>query len=319
MTLNFQPQPIEQHNHERFEVFAEGLGRYVIDVSVPQGYQQIERRLPVILVTDGNILFDIVQVLVHGGFARQGSLLPPSIVVGVGYPADEGNAGWYARRNFDFHGPWAMTDPLGQTLHRIFGMLKAAEGKPELEMHAGGYDRFMAFLRDELLPSLASRFPIDPAGRHTLIGDSSGGHFALRALYDPTSPFQRYIVISPGFGSAEGSIQKAEADYAASHGDLDADLFVCCGQVEVDQQPMSALCRFGSGITWIAEQFALRQWPGSRVHWEIMNNEDHASIPTRAIAAGLRSVHGFRPGVHDEAIRKVTAERLEALRSGRIK
>jgi pimeloyl-ACP methyl ester carboxylesterase len=87
----------------------------------------------------------------------------------------------------------------------------------------------MGFLPDELLPSLATRYPIALKARHTLIGNSSGGHFALRALYDAASPFRGYVCISPGFGSAEG-IQKAEAEYAAAHDDLDADLFICCGQ-----------------------------------------------------------------------------------------
>jgi predicted alpha/beta superfamily hydrolase len=267
----------------------------------------------VILCTDGNLLFDLVQPIVHGGFANQASLLPTSVVVGVGYPADEGFASFYARRNHDFHGPWAMTDPLGQVLHQIFGSLKAAEGKPGLTMHAGGYDRFMAFLRDELLPALADRFPIDLDARHTLIGDSSGGHFALRALYDPASPFRRIVSISPSFGSAEGSIQQAEAAYAATHDDLDIDLFVCCGTVELDQNAVSALCRFGTGVAWIAEQFGIRRWRNARVHWEVMNHEDHHSITARAVAAGLRSVHRLRPGVHDDAIARHHAERMASL------
>jgi predicted alpha/beta superfamily hydrolase len=317
MTLKFQPKPLESPDHHRFEVVADGLGRYVIDVSLPPGHAKGDAQYPVILVTDGNLLFDIAQVQVHGGFATASGVLPPSILVGVGYPADEGVASFYGRRNFDFHGPWEMTDALGKTLQRVFTMLKNADGKPDWEMRPGGYDRFMRFLRDELMPSLADRYSIDAAARHTLIGDSSGGHFVLRALYDSTSPFRRYICISPGFGSAENAIPKAEAEYAASHSDLDVDLFMCAGRVEIDQDPISALCRFGSGITWIAEQFALRQWPSARVHWEIMNNEDHTSIPQRALAAGLRSVHELRPGINDHELRKAAAASLEALRNAR--
>jgi len=311
--LELRPKPTVRQDHHQFEVAAEGLGRYVVDLSLPPGHGGRDAKYPVILVVDGNLFFDAVASQVHGGMAQAGSTLPPSIVVGVGYPADEGMAGFYRRRNFDFHGPWAMTDPLGETLKRIFTALKTAEGKPELEIHAGGYDRFLGFLRDELLPALADRFPIDQGARHTLIGDSSGGHFALRALYDSRSPFRRYVAISPGFGSAELAIQRAEAEYAASHSDLDVDLFICCGSVEVDQNPISALCRFGSGVTWVAEQFAIRQWPSARVQWEVMNNEDHASIAPRAIAAGLRSVHRVRPGVHTAELERRDAAMREAL------
>lgn len=317
MPLLLKPQPIPSQPLHRFEVHAEGLGRYTIDVSLPHGAGADDTRYPVILVTDGNILFDLVQPQVHGGFAMQAPALPPSIVVGVGYPSDEGSASWYGRRNFDFHGPWEMADPLGQLLLNIHGMLKAAEGRPELEIRAGGYDRFMSFLRDELLPALAERFPVDVAGRHTLLGDSSGGHFVLRALFDAGSPFRRYIAISPSFGTAPGEIVSAEAAFADTHSDLDIDLFACCGKVEVDQNVPNALCRFGSGVTWIAEQFAVRRWPGARVQWEVMNNEDHASIQARGIAAGLRSVHRMRPGVHDDEIRREADARMAAMQATR--
>lgn len=313
MTLDFSPRPASTDRHDRFDVTADGLGRYTIDVSLPRGFEAAGVHYPVVLAVDGNILFDVVQVAMHGGMAEMSAALPPAIVVGVGYPADEGMAGFYARRNYDFHGPWAMTDPLGRQIHGIFNMIKTAERKPDLEMRAGGYERFMGFLRNELLPSLAGKYPIDPGARHTLVGDSSGGHFALRALYDPASPFRRYVCISPGFGSAEGAIQQAEAAYAASHDDLDAELFICCGRVEIDQEPLNAMLRFGSGITWIAEQFAIRQWPSARIDWEIMNHEDHASIQLRAIAAGLRSVHRLRPGVHTAEIKEAQAALMEAM------
>jgi predicted alpha/beta superfamily hydrolase len=313
VTLRLEPQPATTTRHYQCDVEAPGLGRYTIDVSLPAGYDSGDIRYPVVLVVDGNLIFDVAQAALHGRFAGYGSTIPPSIVVGVGYPADEGMASFYARRNFDFHGPWPMTDPLGQVIQQIFTGLKTAEGKPAMEMRAGGYDRFMAFLRDELLPALAAHYPIDLGARHTLVGDSSGGHFVLRALYDPTSPFKRYLCISAGFGSGDGAIQRAEAAYAASHNDLDVDLFICCGRVEIDQAQMTALCRFGGGVVWIAEQFAIRQWPSARIEWEIMNHEDHASIQARAIAAGLRSVHRVRPGVHDAELKQLQAAAMAAL------
>ena len=162
-------------NLQQIDVTAKGLGRYTIDIALPKGHERGDAKYPVILVTDGNILFDMVQVVGHGRF-QEGNLLPPSILVGVGYPADEGLASWYGRRNHDFHGEWDMTDPLGRLLHTYFDMMRAAEQKPDLVMTAGGYPRFMAFLRDELLPRLASDYPVDTAARHTLVGHSSGGH-----------------------------------------------------------------------------------------------------------------------------------------------
>ncbi|MDP6810361.1 MAG: alpha/beta hydrolase-fold protein [Pseudomonadales bacterium] len=307
MALSIEPKSYTSQQHDQFEVTAEGLGRYVIDVSLPPGVTP-GTTYPVILVTDGNLLFDIAQCVAHGRSQQLGSLLPPAILVGVGYPVDEGNASFYARRNYDFHDEWDMQDVLGQTLHGIFEGMKAAEGKTDLEMHAGGAPRFQQFLSDELLPALAEHYPIDLQGRHTLIGDSSGGHFVLRTLYDENSPFSRYVSISPGFGSANDSIKEREARFAANHDDLEVDLFLCSGAVEVDGDTVMGLCRFGSGITWVAEQFAIRNWTSANVHWEIMNEEDHASIAPRAISTGLRSVFLRRPGVHKAEIAEFMAQ-----------
>ena len=311
--IEFSPQAFQSRNHDQFEIFVEGHGRYTIDVSLPEGYESSSNKYPVILVTDGNLLFDIVQTAVHGRISKSVSLLPEVILIGVGYPDDEGFAGFYARRNYDFHDAWEMTDPLGLMLHQIFDTMKQQEGKPELTMHAGGAVSFTNFLRDELLPGLATHYPIDLKARHTLIGDSSGGHYVLRTLYDSDSPFSRYVCISPGFGSALDSIKEREAAYAASHDDLDVDLFLCCGAVEVDDGAAGGLCRFGSGVTWVAEQMAVRNWPSARVHWEIMNLEDHGSIPARAISAGLRSVFRLRPGVHQDELTKMMQERMAAI------
>lgn len=315
MPLDVTPRPFAPALRDQFEVCAEGLGVYTIDVSLPANLPA-GVRLPIVLVLDGNLIFDLAQAIMHGGMAVAGGVLPPAIAVGVGYPAREGFAQFYARRNADFHGPWDMTDPLGQQMQGLFSAIKAAEGRPDLEMHAGGYERFMAFLRDGLLPALAAHYQIDLAGRHTLIGESSGGHFALRALFDPRSPFSRYIAISPSLGTAPGALAEAEAAYAETHEDLAADVFVCAGAVEVDESVPNALCRFGSAPVWLAEQFAIRQWPSARLKWEIMNHENHVSIAPRAISAGLRSVHRLRPGIDDAELAAAAAQRMKDMAAG---
>src|SRR5262252_7155951 len=104
MSLKPSPQPAKTTHHYQFEVEAKGLGRYSIDVSLPPGIQSEKYRYPLVLVVDGNLLFDQVQVSLHGRFVSYGGMIPPSVVVGVGYPADEGFASFYARRNHDYHG-----------------------------------------------------------------------------------------------------------------------------------------------------------------------------------------------------------------------
>ncbi len=293
------PKPAPAGRHDQFEVTAEGHGRYVIDVSWPAKIEP-GAKLPVVLVVDGNYFFDVVQAAVNGRFAEElGSLgrnfMPPSIVVGVGYPKSEGMLSTVVRRHYDFYDPWDMEDALGRLVSETYKAYAVALNQPEMEVRAGGYETFMAFLRDDLLPALAEHYPIDLKARHALIGASSGGYFALSALYDPKSPFSRYVAISAA-GGAPGALEKAEAAYAADHTDLAADVFLCVGTAEINGLH-GATSQFASTMARAAEQFTLRQWPSGRLTWETMNDEDHHSIVPRAVAAGLRSVHGTRPAV----------------------
>jgi predicted alpha/beta superfamily hydrolase len=306
MVKTITPRPFETKHHFQFRIDEAGLGTYAIDVSLPAKIPT-GVRLPIILAVDGNLLFDIVQTVVHGRFASVSESFPASIVVGVGYPEEEGFAGFYARRNFDFHGPWEMNDELGHRMHEILRYWEHSEARGKIEMKAGGYHLFMAFLRDRLLPTLADHFPIDLDAHHTLIGDSSGGHFALRALFDRASPFSRYVAVSPSLKTAPGTIEQAEAEFAALSSDLLADVFVCAGKQELGISRDNALCGFGSAVTWCAEQMALRQWPSLRFACEVMDNENHISITPRAISAGLRAVHRLRPGVHEPELASVAS------------
>jgi predicted alpha/beta superfamily hydrolase len=274
-------------------------GRYVIDVALPQE-RQPDEKFPVVLVVDGNLHFDLVNTIVNGrhiAFCNEmgAAFMPPSIVVGVGYPKDEGLTGFIVRRSIDFHDPWDMQDAIGQQQREAVAAMAEARGEPKAEMRAGGYDDFMAFLRDTLLPALGEHYPVDQNARHTLIGHSSGGLFTLRALFDATSPFSRYVAVAAG-GGEFGAIEKAEAAYAANNKDLSADAYLCVGSADIEGV-YGATTRFASIMARAAELFTLRQWPTGRLVWEIMNNEDHLSVLPRAVAAGLRSVHRNRPKV----------------------
>src|SRR5580698_3303853 len=148
------PKPASAGHHDQFEVVADVHGRYVIDVSLPAKIEP-GLKLPVVLVVDGNYFFDTVQVAVNGRFAEETASLgrhfmPASIVVGVGYPKSEGTLSTVIRRHYDFYDPWDMEDAPGRLVSNTFKAYAASEGLPELEVRAGGYEGFMAFLRDEL-------------------------------------------------------------------------------------------------------------------------------------------------------------------------
>jgi len=293
--MNETPEPASLPWLRRFEAAADGPGRYDILVGLPDGYERTDARFPVVYVTDGQLFFwqvvGISRFLALTGF-------PPVVVVGVGYPEDEGRAGWYGRRNFDFTpGPWEMDDEsdfVARYLRASFDALKRTEGRPGLEIKGGGADRFLGFLRDELHPSIRSQFRLD-GSRPTLIGDSSGGCFALTALLAEGSPFGGYIAISPTVALANRKLYELEAAYAARHDDLDARLYLAAGSEE-HRSATNARFEFVGGVARLTERLTAREYPSFRISSHILAGETHFTIAPRALTHGLLFVFD-RPGL----------------------
>ena len=134
---------------------------------------------PVFYTLDGDTLFSIAAMAAHALTTRTGENgVEPMLVVGMGY-SDEAWLNTDARvSDYTPHVPdgSAAYDPRGRK--------------------QGGADRFLAFLKEELEPALAQRFPIDPKAQ-TLFGHSFGGLFTLHTLFTRPDAFQCYIASSP--------------------------------------------------------------------------------------------------------------------------
>lgn len=134
---------------------------------------------PVFYTLDGDTLFSIAAMAAHALTTRTGENgVEPMLVVGVGY-SDEA---------------WLNTDARvsDYTPH-------VADGSAAYDPRGrsqGGANRFLAFLKEELEPALAQRFPIDPKAQ-TLFGHSFGGLFTLHTLFTQPDAFQCYIASSP--------------------------------------------------------------------------------------------------------------------------
>lgn len=133
------------------------------------------KRYPVIVVLDGNFHFPMLAASVHQ--YEKAGLLPPLIVVGVGYKS------------------FAAMDSL-----RVRDYLYPA-ALPSDELKApGGGESFRQFLSRELLPTIDSAYRTTTQNR-TLLGHSFGGYFALYTLLNQTKrktrDFQNFVAASP--------------------------------------------------------------------------------------------------------------------------
>lgn len=150
-------------------------------------------QIPVVFVLDGDVVFGMVaQTSLYLQLDPGG--LPPVLVVRIGY------------RSENKHG---VASGLGQrTRHltpsvdsRYVTMLRAAPAPFTLpaDIEPGGAARFLFFIKDELVPSLAERYPID-LNDQTILGMSLGGLFVLHILFTEPTAFNRYVAASPACG-----------------------------------------------------------------------------------------------------------------------
>jgi len=98
----------------------------------------------------------------------------------------------------------------------------------------GGAQNFYAFLKDELIPELESRYNIDTANKKTLIGNSFGGLFVNYVMFQDRvdNPFNKFISIGCSFWFDSGVIFEYEEHFAESHNDLAVDYYSGMGTLE---------------------------------------------------------------------------------------
>lgn len=235
---------------------------YRIFVAVPK--MQNTKRLPVIYLTDGNGNFGLVDTICDQLVGD--NYIPPSILVGIGYPFDEYDE-YKDLRGRDFT-PTALPDN--------------SPYKNEFRAGAGGASKFLQFLREELKPLIDSQYPTLP-NDSTVIGHSLGGLFTLYALFREPTLFQRYVIGSPSIWWDNKSIMNEVNSFPKTHTDLPARVFMGAGKNEQYMiEPMVDL----------ADKLADYKYPGLTLKRQIFESETHLSVIPLFISQGLRAVYG---------------------------
>jgi predicted alpha/beta superfamily hydrolase len=174
-------------------------------------------------------------------------------------------------------------------------------------MESGRAAAFLRFIREELKPFIAARYPVDSADA-TVTGISLGGLFPLVTLFTEPDTFQRYLACSPSIWWDKEWLLAEEARYAATHRDLPARLFVAAGGEETDANskaqiaampesvaPLGREMRNRDGKVMMAEYLETfvptlrsRGYPRFLVQAHRFDGETHMSVYGAAVARGLR-------------------------------
>ncbi len=244
---------------------------FQISVSFPFGYHQMaDAQFPVLYLPDAYWTFGMATDIARVISADQ--LIPPMLVVGIGYPGGLGDA--IALRVRD------MTLRQSDVVEQMIAQEVAAFG-PHPPLTSGGADDFLRFLTDELIPRIEREYRGDPNQR-VLHGHSLGGNLVVDAVFRRPEAFTHYIASAPALAIDDGVSFRNEQEYATNHDSVPAHLYVAVGLL--DQLPVV------SSVAALEDTLRVRAYEDMR--WEVVRFEGqtHRSVMPVVLRDGLRWV-----------------------------
>ncbi len=229
---------------------------------------------PVVYLTDANwhlgMVTDFVREMAWCGRTSD------AIIVGIGYPQDESS-----------QEAWRATSALRShdlTPVRIEKEEIAGTKWIKRQVTTGGGGKFFSFLKEELIPWVEQEYHADPA-RRILVGHSYGGLFALFALFQEPGLFRSYIAASPYLGNQEPSIVTMEREFAKTHTNLEAQVYLAAGELEesADDPTLTDMYR-------LAALLESRNYKGLSLAKQIFPDNNHCEVVAPALQAGLKWV-----------------------------
>lgn len=111
-----------------------------------------------------------------------------------------------------------------------------------------------------LIPLVTAKYPIDTT-RLGLFGISAGGFFTSWVIFQPSSPFKKYLISSPGMAYGNDVIFREEDRFAKDHTDLPISVYLGAGVLETSDSTLEGLGHIVSGMSHSAGVLAGRHYP----------------------------------------------------------
>jgi uncharacterized protein len=257
--------------------------RFSINVGVPQGYKAGDaKKYPALIVTDGDFVFRNV----YEQASTLEGVIAPLFIISIGTSVEEGEEEHTRRRIYEFSPPgWDRHDKFGQLVEGYCKQFKAPEGRC-----TGGSAKFLTAIATEMLPLLAAKYPIDTT-QLGLFGLSAGGFFTSWAMFQPNTPFKKYIISSPAMAYGRGEILRQEAAYAKTHKDLAIGIYLAAGGLEATDPMLEGTGEIVSGMSHLAGVLASRQYPGLKMTVEFHPGMGHTDVMGTSVVRGLRTLY----------------------------
>ncbi len=280
------PQAMQDLTHEVVTADSNGID-YDVWTWCPPGYEQSDQPYPVLFVLDGGMFvgtaIETVSVVSTIGEAK------PAIVVGVS-TAPPGAHG--IQRTIDYSAE-VPTDEVRAaspgtefSFWEMYEKLFEAAGM-QFEDGFGGTDAFHAFLADQILADMTSRYRID-LDEVGVAGHSSGGDFAVDTLLRKQTPFSRFIVGSFGTDVLEATLPEREKRFGAMTAARPLRVFCGYGGAEEDDPYLTQYIERGVALL---ERLQTSD-PALDVTTRRFDRETHGSVFPHIFSSGYRELWG---------------------------
>jgi predicted alpha/beta superfamily hydrolase len=271
------PQPYTLPNTEVRDLHAAKLNRdYQLYISLPDSYKTSGKSYPVVFVTDAPYAFPLTRAI-EARITGHSKELPEFILVGLSYA--KGDTAEFSRRRDYTPSPSGVKDATSDMPGR-----KPAFGEVE------GYRRFVA---DEVFPVIASHYRADMQHK-IFVGHSYGSLFGTYVLLTSPEMFDGYVLGSPSLWYDDHLLVKREREYAETHKDLAARIYIGVGGFE-GMAPKSNPhdSRYADSDEMVtdskafAKSLASHHYPHLHVQSEVIADEDHLTVAPILMTHGL--------------------------------
>jgi hypothetical protein len=238
---------------------------------LPRTYHASRSRYPVLLVLDGDVLFPIAAQLAASLGHEDAREL---IIVGL------------------------AAKPITSEI-RVRDLTPTVAPEPRAMDHGpddgprtgGGAAGFLTFVREKVMPFIEATYRTE-AKERGIFGHSYGGLFALYTLFHAPDTFSRYIVSSPSLWWDQRVTLRFEEEYARTHQDLHARMFMANGELEESSTDVRA-ATFAqlTNSAELANRLFARKYPSFTLSTHEFAGEAHMTVIPFTISRGIRSLY----------------------------
>ena len=225
---------------------------YVLQISLPSGYANSNKKYPVVYLMDVQWDFPLLTALY--GQQYYDGFIPEVIIVGITWGGERPNP----------------------------DSLRARDYTPTNEKRlpqSGGADKFLSVIKNEIFPIIESNYRVDGNDK-TLVGCSLGGLLTMYTLFTHSNMFNRYIAASPAYTWSNSILYQCEKNYYSNTANPPAKLFMCVGGAESSVAGFEKLTSFLKSRHYIHLQ----------IESKILENTGHSGTKGEGYARGLQFV-----------------------------